>query len=72
MQPGIVLADEPTGNLDRASGREVLDILENLNQQGMTLIMVTHDPELGRRARRRIQMLDGRIQSDTESNHEGI
>jgi putative ABC transport system ATP-binding protein len=72
MQPGIVLADEPTGNLDRASGREVLDILENLNQQGMSLIMVTHDPELGRRASRRIEMLDGRIQADTERNHEGI
>lgn len=65
MRPGIILADEPTGNLDRASGREVIDILEDLNRQGMTLIMVTHDPELGRRAQRRIQMLDGGIQSDT-------
>lgn len=65
MRPGIILADEPTGNLDRASGREVIDILEDLHRQGMTLIMVTHDPELGRRAQRRIQMLDGGIQSDT-------
>ena len=65
MRPGIILADEPTGNLDRSSGKEVIDILELLNQQGMTLIMVTHDPELGGRAARRIQMLDGGIQSDT-------
>ena len=72
MQPGIVLADEPTGNLDRASGREVIDILENLNNQGMTLIMVTHDPDLGRRATRRILMLDGRIQSDTAQKNEAI
>jgi putative ABC transport system ATP-binding protein len=65
MRPGIILADEPTGNLDRASGNDVLDILENLNKEGKILIMVTHDPELGRRARRQIQMLDGRIGSDS-------
>ncbi len=72
MQPEVILADEPTGNLDRASGREVIDILEHLNKQGMSLIMVTHDPELGRRAARRIEMLDGRIQSDTVRKHESI
>jgi putative ABC transport system ATP-binding protein len=65
MRPHILLADEPTGNLDRGSGKDVIDILENLNRQGITLIMVTHDPELGRRARRRIQMIDGRIASDS-------
>lgn len=65
MQPGIILADEPTGNLDRASGKEVIDILEQLNSEGKILIMVTHDPEIGRRATRRIQMLDGRIGSDS-------
>lgn len=64
MRPHILLADEPTGNLDRCSGKDVIDILENLNSQGITLIMVTHDPELGRRAGRRIQMIDGRIASD--------
>jgi putative ABC transport system ATP-binding protein len=64
MQPHILLADEPTGNLDRHSGNEVMDILENLNQQKITLIMVTHDPELGKRARRQINMVDGRIESD--------
>jgi putative ABC transport system ATP-binding protein len=72
MQPEVILADEPTGNLDRTSGREVIDILEHLNKQGMSLIMVTHDPELGRRAARRIEMLDGRIQSDTVRKHESI
>ncbi len=65
MQPGIILADEPTGNLDRASGKEVIDILEQLNSEGKILIMVTHDPEIGQRATRRIQMLDGRIGSDS-------
>lgn len=65
MQPKIILADEPTGNLDRASGKEVIDILEHLNSEGKILIMVTHDPEIGQRAARRIQMLDGRIGSDS-------
>ncbi len=64
MQPHILLADEPTGNLDRVSGNEVIDILENLNQQRITLIMVTHDPALGKRAGRQIRMVDGRIESD--------
>jgi putative ABC transport system ATP-binding protein len=64
MRPHILLADEPTGNLDRAAGKEVIDILETLNQQKITLIMVTHDPELGRRASRQINMVDGRIESD--------
>ncbi len=65
MKPTVILADEPTGNLDRASGNEVVEILEELNSQGITLIMVTHDPELGVRARRRIRMVDGRIEEDT-------
>jgi putative ABC transport system ATP-binding protein len=65
MRPGIILADEPTGNLDRTSGNDVLDILEDLNKEGKILIMVTHDPELGRRAKRQILMLDGRIGSDS-------
>ena len=65
MQPSVILADEPTGNLDRASGKEVIDILEQLNSEGKILIMVTHDPEIGRRASRQIQMLDGRIGSDS-------
>lgn len=61
MEPKVVLADEPTGNLDRASGKDVIEILERLNLKGVTLIMVTHDPELGKRASRKIDMVDGRI-----------
>jgi putative ABC transport system ATP-binding protein len=71
MKPALVLADEPTGNLDRASGREVIQTIEDLNRQGMTVVMVTHDPELGRRTRRQVQMMDGRIVHDNGAGHEG-
>lgn len=64
MHPGLLLADEPTGNLDRATGREVMGVLEALNQAGAALIVITHDQEVGARARRRISMLDGRIITD--------
>ena len=65
MNPRILLADEPTGNLDRASGMEVISLLEKLNTDGMTLILVTHDPEIGKRANRQVHMLDGGIEIDT-------
>ncbi len=61
MRPGVLLADEPTGNLDRASGINIMQLLEELNQQGMTLIVITHDRELGSRARRSLHMLDGEM-----------
>jgi putative ABC transport system ATP-binding protein len=64
MRPSVILADEPTGNLDRASGAEVIHTIETLNQEGMAVIMVTHDPELGRRASRHIHMVDGTIRRD--------
>jgi len=64
MEPAVLLADEPTGNLDRASGKEVVHILEHLNRKGIMLIIVTHDPEIGGRARRQIHLVDGRITSD--------
>jgi putative ABC transport system ATP-binding protein len=67
MAPALILADEPTGNLDRHSGQEVIGLLERLNEGGITLLLVTHDPELGGRARRRLQMVDGRLLSDTGS-----
>ncbi|MFQ5993553.1 MAG: ABC transporter ATP-binding protein [Acidiferrobacterales bacterium] len=64
LQPSVILADEPTGNLDRAAGREVLEVLEELNRKNITLIVVTHDPEIAERATRQIHMVDGRIESD--------
>ena len=65
MQPDVILADEPTGNLDRTSGIEVIRILEDLHNKGMTLIMVTHDPDLSKRAARKVQLADGNISTDT-------
>ena len=67
MNPTVLLADEPTGNLDRATGWEVLKLLEGLREQGITLVVVTHDAEIGARAQRQIHMLDGRIVSDERS-----
>jgi putative ABC transport system ATP-binding protein len=64
MKPRILLADEPTGNLDQASGQEIVSVLENLNAEGITLMVVTHDLNLGRRAHRQIRMVDGQIASD--------
>jgi putative ABC transport system ATP-binding protein len=64
MDPKLLLADEPTGNLDSVSGREVVKLIETMNQRGLTLIVVTHDPRIGERARRRVQLADGLIVSD--------
>ncbi len=60
-RPRLLLADEPTGNLDSATGGEILDLLESLNRGGMTLIMVTHDESVARRAGRQLQLRDGRF-----------
>ena len=67
MQPALILADEPTGNLDRHTGEDVVNLLETLNGQGVTLIVVTHDPLLGARAGRQLVMEDGRLKSDSAS-----
>ncbi len=64
MGPSILLADEPTGNLDRASGHEIIELIEKMNREGLTLVVVTHDPEIGQRARRILKLVDGRISSD--------
>lgn len=64
MKPSLLLADEPTGNLDSKSGREVTEILEDLNREGITLLIVTHDNNMGERARRHVRMVDGAIASD--------
>jgi len=65
MQPAMLLADEPTGNLDRSTGEEVTHLLEALNASGVTLIVVTHDPGMGQRAHRQLYMEDGALKTDT-------
>jgi putative ABC transport system ATP-binding protein len=67
MHPAILLADEPTGNLDRATGRDVVDLLEELHHNGVALVIVTHDPELGVRAHRQLTMVDGEIAAERAS-----
>ena len=67
MHPRVLLADEPTGNLDSHSSKEVIDILHRLNRDGLSLLVVTHDPEIGSQARRRLAMRDGRIIQDADS-----
>ncbi|WP_447072903.1 ABC transporter ATP-binding protein [Shewanella indica] len=60
-EPRFLLADEPTGNLDSLMARQVMELLEEINKAGTTIIMVTHDPELARRAQRNIQIVDGQV-----------
>ena len=62
--PFFILADEPTGNLDSATSKEILDLLQQLNRDGKTIIMVTHEPEVGSRTKRIVRLRDGLIQSD--------
>ena len=64
-RPELLLADEPTGNLDRATGEDVIAVLEGLHAQGITLLIVTHDPGLGSRAHRQLKMADGQLVADT-------
>jgi putative ABC transport system ATP-binding protein len=68
--PLLILADEPTGNLDSKSGRDILDLLDRLHEQGKTLIVVTHDEDIGKHAQRCIHLLDGQIEREErkESN----
>ncbi len=68
MRPAVLLADEPTGNLDQAIGKEVLRLLEQLADQGMTLIVVTHARQIGERASRQLQLVDGQLVADTRRN----
>lgn len=65
MDPSLLLADEPTGNLDSRSGGEIVQMIEGMNARGLTLIVVTHDPQIGERARRCVRLADGSVVEDT-------
>jgi putative ABC transport system ATP-binding protein len=67
MQPSYLLADEPTGNLDSKSGAEIMQIIEGLNRDGIALLIVTHDPAIGQRAKRHLILRDGKIEKDERS-----
>src|SRR4029077_7693706 len=68
MEPDIILADEPTGNLDTSAGGDIMSIFTDLWQQGRTIVIITHDPALSRRASRVVEIHDGRITSDQATN----
>jgi putative ABC transport system ATP-binding protein len=67
--PALILADEPTGNLDSLMARQIMDLLEKINDMGTTVILVTHDPELARRAERNIHVVDGVVLDSPTQNH---
>jgi putative ABC transport system ATP-binding protein len=69
MQPSYLLADEPTGNLDTRSGGEIMQILEQLNRDGIAVLIVTHDPAIGDRAKRHLKLRDGKIVGDVREGN---
>jgi putative ABC transport system ATP-binding protein len=72
MSPSIILADEPTGNLDSATADEIMTLLERLSQQGITIVMVTHEADIAAHARRLVQFRDGRIVRDEPTRARGV
>lgn len=70
--PALVLADEPTGALDSVSGAQVMEIFREINAEGRTVVLITHDQEIAENANRRVTMHDGKIASDTSITHEGV
>jgi putative ABC transport system ATP-binding protein len=70
--PQVILADEPTGNLDTATGNEIMDLLEALNRAGRTIVMVTHEPDIAARAHRIVRLRDGRIETISENGVESL
>jgi putative ABC transport system ATP-binding protein len=71
-QPSIIMADEPTGNLDTKAGNEVLCIFQQLNEQGITVIFVTHDPEIAAYSKRVIHLRDGLVEQDNAAEGEAL
>ena len=69
--PDLILADEPTGNLDSASSKEILQILKNMHEQGKTVILITHDNGIAAQARRVVRIIDGKIESDFVNENYG-
>lgn len=70
--PTVIFADEPTGNLNTKQGNEIMEILHRLNEQGVTVIMVTHSPEISKNARRLVELADGEITTDRENNDQRV
>ncbi|HLB61007.1 MAG TPA: macrolide ABC transporter ATP-binding protein, partial [Patescibacteria group bacterium] len=67
MNPSLILADEPTGNLDSQTSHEIMDFLKSINEKGRTIVLITHEADIARYAKRIIRLLDGKIISDTKN-----
>jgi putative ABC transport system ATP-binding protein len=71
-RPRLILADEPTGNLDSQTSEEIMTLFEGLNREGITIVLVTHEEDIARHAKRKVRFLDGRIISDQATQHQGV